>query len=123
MAAVHSNDTDNELPIDLMMLKKGARVLRAFNHPLRQNMLKLLHNNTQMKVGDIYKKLKIDQSVASAHLGILRQARLGRQAHRGHRIIRRSQDAVAAADLLLGANQVRIVATQAGNAVIERLNG
>ena len=83
MAAVHSNETNNELPIDLMMLKKGARVLRAFNHPLRQNMLKLLHNNTQMKVGDIYKKLKIDQSVASAHLGILRQARLVQTTRQG----------------------------------------
>lgn len=83
MAAVHSNDTNNDLPLDLMMLKKGARVLRAYNHPLRQNMLKLLHRNSQMKVSDIYKKLSIDQSVASAQLGILRQARLVQTTRQG----------------------------------------
>jgi DNA-binding transcriptional ArsR family regulator len=83
MAAVPSTDTNNDLPIDLMILKKGARVLRAYNHPLRQNMLKLLHRNTQMKVGDIYKKMSIDQSVASAHLGILRQARLVQTTRQG----------------------------------------
>ena len=83
MAAVNSNNPIKELPLDVQLLKKGARMLRAYNHPLRQNMLKLLHDSSQIKVGDIYKKLKIDQSVASAHLGILRQARLVQTTRQG----------------------------------------
>jgi DNA-binding transcriptional ArsR family regulator len=87
MAQEKPNNSSTELPIDLLTLKKGARVLRAFNHPLRQNMLKLLHRNSQMKVGDIYKKLSIDQSVASAHLGILRSAKLVQTTRQGKCIL------------------------------------
>jgi DNA-binding transcriptional ArsR family regulator len=64
----------NELQVDLLQLRKGALILRAVNHKLRQQILKLLHENGKMNVTSIYVKLRLEQSVASQHLAILRAA-------------------------------------------------
>lgn len=58
----------------MLTLKKAALILRAVNHPLRQQVLKLLHQHKRMTVTEIYKKLRLEQSVASQHLAILRRA-------------------------------------------------
>ncbi len=63
-----------ELKIDVLQLKKAALILRAINHKLRQQILKLLHQNEKMTVTEIYVKLRLEQSVASQHLAILRKA-------------------------------------------------
>ena len=63
-----------ELKIDVMQLKKAALVLRAINHKLRQQLVKLIHQNGKMTVTEIYVKLRMEQSVASQHLAILRKA-------------------------------------------------
>lgn len=63
-----------ELKIDVLQLKKAALILRAINHKLRQQILKLLHQNGKMTVTEIYVKLRLEQSVASQHLAILRKA-------------------------------------------------
>jgi DNA-binding transcriptional ArsR family regulator len=55
-------------------LRKAVVVLRAVNHKLRQQILALLDENEQMTVTDIYVKLRLEQSVASQHLAILRRA-------------------------------------------------
>lgn len=65
-----------ELKIDVMQLKKAALVLRAINHKLRQQLIKLIHQNGKMTVTEIYVKLRLEQSVASQHLAILRKAGL-----------------------------------------------
>lgn len=49
-------------------------VLRAINHKLRQQILKLIDENGRMTVTEIYVKLRLEQSVASQHLAILRKA-------------------------------------------------
>lgn len=54
-------------------IKRATRVLRAVNHPLRRKILLLLEKNTQLTVAEIYERLKIEQSVCSSHLGILRK--------------------------------------------------
>lgn len=59
---------------DTLLLKKAALVLRAINHPLRQQMLKLIHQNGKLCVTDLYIKMRLEQSVASQHLAILRKA-------------------------------------------------
>jgi DNA-binding transcriptional ArsR family regulator len=64
----------NDLHIDALQLTKTALVYRAINHPLRQQILQLLHTNLKMIVTDIYHKLQLEQSVASQHLAILRRA-------------------------------------------------
>ena len=63
-----------ELKIDVIQLKKAALILRAINHKLRQQMMKLLNQHGKMTVTEIYVKLRLEQSVASQHLAILRKA-------------------------------------------------
>lgn len=51
------------------------QALRAVNHELRRRILNLLkEGNGDMAVTDIYIKLRLEQSVASQHLAILRKA-------------------------------------------------
>src|SRR5215212_3047371 len=55
-------------------LKKAALVLRAINHKLRQRILAFIHKNGNNSVSEIYKKLRLEQSVTSQHLAVLRKA-------------------------------------------------
>jgi DNA-binding transcriptional ArsR family regulator len=55
-------------------LRKALLVLRAVNHKLRQQIIALLEENEKMTVTDLYIKLRLEQSVASQHLAILRRA-------------------------------------------------
>lgn len=55
-------------------LYKAVMTLRAINNPLRKRIIDLVNLNTDITVTKIYKKLKIEQSVASQHLAILRKA-------------------------------------------------
>ncbi|MGE5521976.1 MAG: ArsR/SmtB family transcription factor [Candidatus Dadabacteria bacterium] len=64
----------NDLKIDVIQLKKAALILRAINHKLRQQILKLIHQHGKITVTEIYVKLRLEQSVASQHLAILRKA-------------------------------------------------
>ncbi|MFL5788038.1 MAG: ArsR/SmtB family transcription factor [Flavisolibacter sp.] len=63
-----------ELDVEVIKLKKAALVLRAINHKLRQQIIQLIHQNGRMTVTEIYVKLRLEQSVASQHLAILRKA-------------------------------------------------
>lgn len=60
--------------LDYGDLRKAVLVLRAVNHKLRQRIIDLLETNDNMTVTDIYIKLRLEQSVASQHLAILRRA-------------------------------------------------
>ena len=60
--------------IDLVNTRKAALVLRAVNHKLRQQMLTLLSEKPRMTVTELYVELRLEQSVASQHLAILRRA-------------------------------------------------
>ncbi|MCB0642692.1 MAG: helix-turn-helix transcriptional regulator [Phaeodactylibacter sp.] len=64
----------NNIPLDYSELRKAVLVLRAVNHKLRQRILDLLEEHGKMTVTDIYIKLRLEQSVASQHLAILRRA-------------------------------------------------
>src|SRR5688572_9866003 len=63
-----------DLKIDAIQLKKAALVFRAINHKLRQQILKFINQNGKITVTQIYVKLRLEQSVASQHLAILRKA-------------------------------------------------
>ena len=63
-----------EIQLDYSELRKAVLVLRAINHKLRQRMINLLEENGSMTVTDICVKLRLEQSVASQHLAILRRA-------------------------------------------------
>src|SRR5574337_2160129 len=66
---------ESTLQIEDLRIKKASLVFRAINHPLRQQMLRLLHLKKQMTVSALYDKLGLEQSVASQHLAILRKAK------------------------------------------------
>ena len=68
------SENGSSLELDLLNLKKAALILRAINHKLRQQILKLIDEEGKMTVTDIYVKLRLEQSVASQHLAILRKA-------------------------------------------------
>jgi DNA-binding transcriptional ArsR family regulator len=68
-----SGQADN-LQVDYSAIKKAALTFRAVNHHLRQNIIKLLDERKKMAVTEIYVQLRLEQSVASQHLGILRRA-------------------------------------------------
>lgn len=63
-----------ELVLDTLALKKSALIFRAVNHKLRQRILQFIHQNGRITVTQIYKKLRLEQSVTSQHLAILRKA-------------------------------------------------
>lgn len=67
-------DQVGSLTLNLLNIKKAALVLRAINHKLRQQMLKLIDEHGKITVTELYVKLRLEQSVASQHLAILRKA-------------------------------------------------
>jgi ArsR family transcriptional regulator, virulence genes transcriptional regulator len=62
------------LKMDYLLVKKASLVLRALNHKLRQHIIKMLDEKQKMTVTDIYIQLRLEQSVVSQHLAILRRA-------------------------------------------------
>ncbi len=64
----------SDLQLDYAELRKAVLVLRAINHDLRQQIVDLLSSNERMAVTDIYVQLRLEQSVTSQHLAILRRA-------------------------------------------------
>ncbi|MFT3683196.1 MAG: metalloregulator ArsR/SmtB family transcription factor [Ferruginibacter sp.] len=62
------------LKIDYYNVKKAALILRALNHKLRQQLIKLIEEEKKITVTEIYVRLRLEQSVASQHLAILRKA-------------------------------------------------
>jgi DNA-binding transcriptional ArsR family regulator len=77
--SMHSFALNNgRLPVkvDTLQSKKASLILRALNHKLRQQMLRLLDESKQMTVTELYVKMRLEQSVASQHLAILRRAGL-----------------------------------------------
>ena len=64
------------LKFNLLNLKKAVLVLRALNHKLRQQILGLIDTEKKITVTEIYVRLRLEQSVASQHLAILRRANI-----------------------------------------------
>lgn len=70
-----ANSTFNqEIKLEYNILRKSVLILRSVNHKLRQQIIKLINENKKMTVTDVYVRLRLEQSVASQHLAILRRA-------------------------------------------------
>lgn len=69
-----NGDQKTPIEVDLLSVKKAALIYRAINHKLRQQILKLIDETANITVTDIYVKLRLEQSVASQHLAVLRKA-------------------------------------------------
>ena len=74
MVLSKSGTTKDQIKLDYHTLKKAVLVLRAINHKLRQSVVDLLEKNKKLTVTEIYVKLRLEQSVASQHLAILRRS-------------------------------------------------
>lgn len=61
------------LQFQSLVLHKAISALKAVNHKLRLSMLQLIHANGSLTVSSLYQQMRLDQSVASQHLAILRQ--------------------------------------------------
>ncbi len=68
------NTEKKAIKLNYSDLRQGVVTLRAVNHRLRQDIIELLSESEPMTVTDIYVKLRLEQSVASQHLAILRRA-------------------------------------------------
>ena len=60
--------------IDNENLQTSAEILRALAHPLRMEILEFIDQNKSINVNKIYNTLKLEQSITSQHLRILRSA-------------------------------------------------
>lgn len=72
--AEHTNPIQEKLEISVQQIRKAAVMLRAINHPLRQQILQIIFEKKQMTVTELYVALRLEQSVTSQHLAILRRA-------------------------------------------------
>lgn len=68
------NGNEQPIKVDFLSLKKSAVILRALNHKLRQQIVKIIDEKKKVTVTEIYIQLRLEQSVASQHLAILRRA-------------------------------------------------
>ncbi len=57
-------------------LQTSSEILRALAHPLRLKILSFIDQNGTINVNKIYNTLKLEQSITSQHLRILRVAGL-----------------------------------------------
>ena len=64
----------DQIRLDYGKLRRAVLTLRAINHPLRKQLIVMIEEKRKMTVTEIYSILKIEQSVASQHLAILRRA-------------------------------------------------
>ena len=60
--------------LDYALARKGLTRIKALAHPLRLSIISFIDKNGEINVNKIYRSLKLEQSVASQHLAILRQA-------------------------------------------------
>ena len=62
--------------MDKVKLNFSAGVLRALSHPLRMRILKFIDDHKKINVNKIYNTLRLEQSITSQHLRILRNSKI-----------------------------------------------
>lgn len=73
---VIKKENGKDIVLDFGKLRRAVLTLRAINHPLRIKIVSILEDKLSMTVTEIYEILKLEQSVASQHLAILRRAHI-----------------------------------------------
>ena len=73
---ITKENSKEQIRVDYNTLRRAVLTLRAVNHSLRKQIITLLEARKKMPVTEIYEKLKLEQSVASQHLAILRRAEI-----------------------------------------------
>ena len=62
----------NTTDLNPEILERAAGILKAMAHPLRISILNILEGNKKMTVTEIHQMLRLEQSTASHHLGIMK---------------------------------------------------
>lgn len=65
---------NTKVNIDNQKLELSSEILRALTHPLRLKIIEFIDSNKRINVNKIYNSLKLEQSITSQHLKILRDA-------------------------------------------------
>ncbi len=86
IVSLSDSKVSSNAKINYLEVKKAAAILRAINHKLRQSIIKLLEEKSNLTVTEIYVKLRVEQSVASQHLAILRRAEIVKTNREGKNI-------------------------------------
>ena len=78
MKSLKKTTTIAGVKVDAANFNNLAGAIRAFNHPLRQDILLFIEKckGQRTNVTNVYTKLNLEQAVASQHLAILRDAGL-----------------------------------------------
>lgn len=63
-----------KITVDNEKLQESSEILRALAHPLRMRILEFIDKHKTINVNKIYNTLKLEQSITSQHLRILRSA-------------------------------------------------
>jgi DNA-binding transcriptional ArsR family regulator len=93
--------------VDSAKLQVSSDILRALAHPLRMKILEFIDKNKTINVNKIYNTLKLEQSITSQHLKILRASGLV-HTHREGKFIHYTIDypklviAMKAVDIFMG---------------------
>ena len=74
------------LLLDYALAKKGLSRIKALAHPLRLAIITFIDKNGEINVNKIYRSLRLEQSITSQHLKILRAAELVKHRRDGKRI-------------------------------------
>ena len=78
---------NGKVTIDNDKLQVSSEMLRALSHPLRMKNLEFIDKNKSINVNKIYNTLKLEQSITSQHLrimrstGIVQTERVGKYIH------------------------------------------
>ena len=92
------------IELNLIELKAAAMVLRSVQNPVRKTMINLIHETPGITVKEIYGTMRLEQPVASLHLGILRKSGIVRTVREGKLIHYYLDDNIES--ILLLANQL-----------------
>lgn len=69
--------------LDHLSIKKASLTFRAINHPLRQEMIRMIDSKGHATVTELFVEMRLEQSVASQHLAILRRAGIVKKEREG----------------------------------------
>jgi DNA-binding transcriptional ArsR family regulator len=83
MQSFRTTEEDKVPDIDFYNIRKASIVLRALNHRLRQQIIKIIHENKILTVTHLYITLRLEQTAASQHLAIFRIAGIVSTKHDG----------------------------------------
>lgn len=86
LMVVSISGNKEKVVVDMDVIKRAELSLRAILNPLRQKLLELIERSGEIGVSEIYHKLKIEQSVASSQLAILRRANVVNTKRDGQKI-------------------------------------